>query len=82
MIGTMNCSLGFLGIILPGLPTTPFLLVAVIAYSKGTTRFHSWFIQSRFYKKYLQSIHERNTIQESIKYTSCYGQISLSSLVF
>lgn len=67
VIGTMSCSLGLLGVILPGLPTTPFLLVAVIAFSKGSNRFHSWFIQSSFYKKYLQSIHERNTMTRKHK---------------
>jgi uncharacterized membrane protein YbaN (DUF454 family) len=67
VIGTISCSLGLLGVILPGLPTTPFLLVAVIAYSKGSSRFHTWFTQTRFYKKYLQSIHEHSSITRKHK---------------
>lgn len=67
VIGTTSCSLGLLGVILPGLPTTPFLLVAVIAYSKGSNRFHTWFIQTNFYKNYLHSIHESNTMTRKHK---------------
>lgn len=67
VIGTISCMLGLLGVILPGLPTTPFLLVTIIAYSKGSKRFHTWFTQTKFYKKYLLLIHERRSITRKQK---------------
>jgi uncharacterized protein len=67
VIGSISALLGILGIILPGLPTTPFLLITIIAYSKGSKRFYTWFIQTRYYKKYLQSIHERNSMTRKHK---------------
>lgn len=41
-LGWLMVGLGFVGIFVPGLPTVPFLLVALWAFSKSSERFHDW----------------------------------------
>ena len=38
-IGILSLSLGYIGIVVPGLPTTVFILIAAWAFSKCSTRF-------------------------------------------
>jgi|TARA_B100000315_G_scaffold233706_1_gene247045 hypothetical protein len=51
--GTFFLGLGVLGIILPILPTTPFLLLSAACYSRGSNRFYKWLIGNRWFGKYI-----------------------------
>lgn len=54
-IGLIAFALGAIGVVLPILPTTPFLLVTSFCFARGSERFHTWFTNSNIYKKHLES---------------------------
>jgi uncharacterized membrane protein YbaN (DUF454 family) len=42
LLGHASIAVAFVGIFVPLLPTTPFVLLAAVCYSKGSDRFHTW----------------------------------------
>ena len=53
--GTVALLLGILGIFLPVLPTTPFLLLASACYMRGSERMHRWLMNQRYLGPYLRN---------------------------
>jgi uncharacterized membrane protein YbaN (DUF454 family) len=44
VMGHASLAVGFVGIFVPLLPTTPFVLLAAVCYSRGSDRFHTWLL--------------------------------------
>jgi hypothetical protein len=66
-IGTLSVALGFLGIFLPVLPTTPFLLLAAACYIRSSERFYCWLINNRYCGKYIRDYREKKGIPLKLK---------------
>lgn len=60
VIGLIAFILGAIGIVLPILPTTPFLLLASYCFAKSSEKFNIWFTGTKIYKNHLESfVNER-----------------------
>ena len=48
-LGYVSLGLGVIGLLLPVLPTTPFILLAAFAFSKSSEKLHGWLLNHRLY---------------------------------
>ena len=65
IFGIISFILGAIGVVLPILPTTPFLLLSAFLFSKSSDRFHEYLIQTKLYQKYInEMVIERKTTKK------------------
>jgi uncharacterized membrane protein YbaN (DUF454 family) len=57
--GCIAVALGLVGIPLPLLPTTPFLLLAAFFFARGSQRWHDWLIGHRVFGPYIVAFREK-----------------------
>jgi uncharacterized membrane protein YbaN (DUF454 family) len=60
--GTVCVGLGIVGIFVPVLPTTPFLLLAAACYARSSQRFHNWLLNNKWFGSYIRNYLERKGI--------------------
>ena len=65
--GLLAVALGFIGAFLPGLPTTPFLLLASFCFAKGSRRFDRWFKSIKLYKNHLEDFQKNRSMSLKAK---------------
>jgi len=53
-IGFIFMGIGMIGVLVPVLPTTPFLLLASVCFVKGSEKFDRWFRETKIYKSYAE----------------------------
>jgi len=67
MLGWCFFGLGAVGAVVPGLPTTPFMLLALWAFSKSSQRFHDWLYAHRVFGPPLQQWRSHRVIPARAK---------------
>ena len=65
--GTISVAIGILGIFVPILPTTPFLLLAAGCYMRSSERFYHWLINNRLFGAYIRNYIEGKGMPLKIK---------------
>jgi len=56
--GTVSLGVGLVGIVVPGLPTTPFLLLTAGLYMRSSDRLYNHLISNKFVGSYISDFHE------------------------
>ena len=82
--GTFLVGVGLLGIFLPLLPTTPFLLLAAALYARSSVRFYNWLLSNRWFGRYIRLYREERRIplKASIASISLLWLTIMLSIIF
>lgn len=84
IIGVISMLLGAIGVILPVLPTTPFLLLSAWCFAKSSQRFHNWFVSTGLYKNHLDSFiqHRSMTLKTKVSLLTFASFMLLLAMYF
>jgi len=65
--GTICVVIGVIGIFVPILPTTPFLLLAAACYIRSSKKFYNWLLHNRFFGAYIRNYIEGRGMPAKVK---------------
>ncbi len=71
VIGIICVALGFIGVLLPVLPTTPFLIPAAFAFSKSSPRMHRWLLEHDIFGGPIRDWEAYGAIKPRFKVIAC-----------
>ncbi|MDR1331728.1 MAG: YbaN family protein [Tannerella sp.] len=69
-LGMISLGLGILGIFLPLLPTTPFLLLSAALFARSSERLYGWLLSHRLFGEYIRDFLQEKAIPLRIKILS------------
>lgn len=62
ILGIISVILGSIGIFLPLLPTTPFLLLSLYCFSKSSKKFYNLLLENKIFGRYIKDYYEKKGI--------------------
>ena len=65
--GTLALLLGIIGIVVPGLPTTPFVLLAGACFVRASPRAHRWLLKNRTFGPMLREWEKHRSVSRRVK---------------
>ena len=69
-LGSLSLALGIIGIFVPLLPTTPFVLLTAALYFKASPRLYEWLLNQKYLGPYVRNYRENKAIPLRAKITS------------
>ena len=69
-LGSVSLVLGIMGVFLPVLPTTPFLLLAAALYMRSSQRLYDWLMSHKHLGAYIRNFREHKALSLRVKVVS------------
>ena len=90
ILGSISLALGVIGIFLPVLPTTPFLLLSATLYVRSSEKLYQWLINQKYLGTYIRNFREHHAIPLRAKILSIsmiwitltYCAIAISNIIW
>ena len=83
LVVAVTClALGAVGVVVPVLPTTPFLLLAAYGAARSSTRLHSWLVGHRLFGPLITDWQENRTVSRRAKVTATATMAASAVVLF
>ena len=79
-LGGFFVGLAWLGFVLPGLPGTPFLLLASYCWVRSSPRLHRWLLGSRLFGPMLRDWRAHRAVRPGVKKTAAITMLMVVSI--
>ncbi|MBR5477347.1 MAG: YbaN family protein [Bacteroidaceae bacterium] len=70
ILGSVSLALGIMGVFLPVLPTTPFLLLSAALYMRSSQRLYDWLMLHKHLGPYIKNFREHKALPLRVKVVS------------
>jgi uncharacterized membrane protein YbaN (DUF454 family) len=82
-LGTLSLALGIIGIVVPGLPTTSFLLLTTYLYARSSKRLHNALLNHKYLGGYIKDFQKGMSVRAKIRAIGLmWTMILISAFVF
>lgn len=71
-IGSISVVLGIIGVFLPLLPTTPFMILAAACFAKSSERFYLWVVNNKVFGATVRQWRQEKTIPRKAKWVAFF----------
>lgn len=82
ILGTLSLILGVIGILVPGLPTTPFLLLSASLYIRSSRKLYYWLINHKYFGRYIRTYRKQGINKQTLVYALLLMWIMISISTF
>ena len=82
IMGWMFFVLGIVGVLLPVMPTAPFILLAAGCWARSSRRFHFWLINHKFFGKFVRDWEDNHAVPHYAKWLATIMMALSTAMLF
>jgi len=71
-LGLLFSIIGLIGLIVPGLPTTPLMIVAAACFFRSSKRLFNWVLSNKYFGNYVKDFREGRGMPRKAKLTAIF----------
>ncbi|MBP7566736.1 MAG: YbaN family protein [Burkholderiaceae bacterium] len=82
VLAVASLALGLIGVFVPGLPTTVFILIAAWAADRSSPRLHSWLLRHKLFGPMIMNWRNGGTVSRRAKWSATLAMAVCIALLF
>lgn len=82
LLGFVFFVLGIIGLLLPVMPTAPFILLSAACWARGSERFYLWLINHKYFGKFIRDWEKRHAVPRYAKWLACIMMTLSGTMLF